>query len=70
MGDKSTVKAIKQRLNVEQTNQVYKKLHDIRGTTASGITQLHIHQNDNDTNYAECKELISINTLVEIEQHL
>ena len=69
MGDRSTFKAIKQRLNVEQTNQVYKKQHNIRVTTASGITQLHIPQNDNDTNYAECKELISLNTLVEIEQH-
>ena len=32
--------------------------------------QLHIPQNEDDTNYAECKEWISINTLVKIEQHL
>ena len=70
MGNKIMIKAIKQRLNTERTNRVYKKLHNIRGTTASGITQLHIPQTNKDTNYADCKEVISINKLAKNEQNL
>ena len=61
-GDKPTIKAIRQKLNAEKTARVYQKLQNIRGTTAVGITQLQVSQDNTVSNYNECQAWISVNT--------
>ena len=69
-GDNSTVNAIKTKLKAEHTKQVYQNICNIRGTNPSGIMQLHIPQNHANTNYAKCKEWISMTTPAATKQHL
>ena len=61
-GGEPTIKA-RQKPNAEKTARVYQKLWNIRGTMAAGITQLQVPQDNTVSDYNECQEWISVETL-------
>ena len=54
----------------ERTKAMYDKLRKCRGSTKNGITRLDVPRDENDMDYATCRDWITIDTPSEIETRL
>ena len=69
-GDKSKIKAIKFRIQAEKTKKMYAKLRRCRGNRKTGLTRIKAPLDKTDTDYANCKEWISVSVPKELEERI
>ena len=69
-GDHETAKAIKYRLDAEQTKQMYQNLRYIRGIQKTRISRLDVPRDPANFNYKQCTEWLTIDAPQEMESKL
>ncbi len=69
-GDKAGAKAIRNIIKAEEKSKMWRKLRYVRGQDKTGLTSIMVPENEEETNYKDCTEWISIDTPDEIEKIL